>query len=644
MNDAEFLAVVRDEMSTLHVERGIPNEGDQFSVWFATEIMKEDIVKVVDEYHIGGAGDNRIDIAVSDEDHEVQIIAQCKFTQNLQGASFNKDLIDEVLSARNRLNTLPDEGNNKRRRFARTYNQSSKPVRLLAVGLGPFVPSSIDYAQANDVEVYDFERIKKRYSLLNGPGGQRPPELLTFSIGHGKSVDRSNSYKLVSFLTSAKQIWSAVDKYRDSLFQENLRYRLEGAVKGKIGEDIETTVKTSPQHLDLLNNGITIVARRLDDDNPTQVKVYDPQVVNGGQTCWAIFDALEELRMTQRVDDVNPLILVRAIETNDPGLIQRITFASNTQNVISHRDRRSPDPLQRQLSLAFDRNTPRILYEHRDGLFGAIERQGQSTVYRVSGRTFRRLDNVLCGQLYLALMGLPHRSKADKKMIMADDDVYDAIFQFGRASELRFRNDEVRLTPPSLKLRSGTSTIFVEDILFAFGVHSLAHAIGQVYQRKVDILDRQGRRGTNVSTNLLNHDFMTAWEFYLVASVNYIVERISQNDHDRRRIQAALIGNNVNRFWQNLQNDFNMNPDLESYVVLDESNPSVNFGLFSRWAIQIANMLAQAVSELKARNEWQSTRHFLDLTDTTYLNLISKLDTVLGGPMLQRNQTFPVPQ
>src|SRR2546425_13216839 len=110
MNDNEFLALVQAEMSNLRTQRGVPNEGDQFAVWFATEILKEDIIKVVEEYHVGGAGDNRVDLGVCDDDHEVRIIAQCKFSRTPLGTSFKNNLIDEVLRAKNRLKTIPEDG------------------------------------------------------------------------------------------------------------------------------------------------------------------------------------------------------------------------------------------------------------------------------------------------------------------------------------------------------------------------------------------------------------------------------------------------------------------------------------------------------------------------------------------------------
>ena len=99
----------------------------------------------------------------------------------------------------------------------------------------------------------------------------------------------------------------------------------------------------------------------------------------------------------------------------------------------------------------------------------------------------------------------------------------------------------------------------------------------------------------------------------------------------------------MNRFWQDLRNEFVLNQDLESYIVLNEHDPSINFRTFATWAIQISYMLAQVVADLKRRNAWQSTRHFLDLTDTTYSELLASLDAVLGGPSTQRNQIFPLP-
>jgi AIPR protein len=642
LDNSEFIAKVSAEMSEIGSERGIPNIGDQFAVWFASEILKEDLAKVVDTYHIGGSGDDKVDIGICDEDHEVRIVAQCKFTEKPLETTFNKDLIDEVLAAENRLATFPTSGSSKRREFAELYNQSEDPERLVAVGFGRFVPSAVEYATVIGVEVYDFEKLKKRYGLLHAPAGQKPPEFMEFPIAHGRVADTTEEYKVITFLAGARKLGEYVGTFGDSLFQENLRYRLEGAAKSRIGDKIEATVKDKPKQLEILNNGITVVARSVVEGD-SSVRIYGPQIVNGGQTCWAIHDALEDLRMEDKLGEIDPRIMIRAIESTNPELTGSITSATNTQNAITERDKRSADLQQQELAHAFDSNNPKILYEFRDGLFGAVERQGKSSLYRVTGETYRTLDNEFCGQLYLALMGLPNKSKGEKQMIMQNDNYYKTIYHFELARESRFNNDVVGIVPDNVRLRTGTSRVFVEDVLFAHGCYNLAHAIGQQFRHKLDFFDNEDKRKTPVYENLLNYEFMKAWEYYIVAAVNYVVERLKKDDDDRTKLRNALVGTNINPYWRSLIGQFSLNRDLESYVVLDEKNPSPTYPLFEKWATQIALMLAQQVSDLKKVKLWQTPRKFLDLSDTTYPSLVTKLEEVLGGPSLQKNQVFPIP-
>ena len=240
-----------------------------------------------------------------------------------------------------------------------------------------------------------------------------------------------------------------------------------------------------------------------------------------------------------------------------------------------------------------------------------------ATLYRISGRKYRRLSNELAGQLYLALLGVPFKSKADKKLIMGDDVYYRTIFNFESPSEERFNNTQVGISPQDVSLRSGEPRFFVEDALFAFGLYNLASAVGELYGQKVELYPVAEQVDNPTYANLLNYDFMTGWEYYVVGGVHYVIERIKTSDADRSRLRELLVGHDINRFWGSLQQSFNLNNNTQSYVVLDESNPSTEFPLFGKWITSLSLLLSQQVAQLKAANQWTSTRHFLHLTDAS---------------------------
>ncbi len=341
MNDDEFRETVANEMAEIQKTKGIPQEGDQFAVWFASRILGEDEGDAAEAFCIGSAGDEKIDIGICDDDHELNVIGQCKYSPKPH--TYSKDLVDEVRNAFHRAQTSPSTGNQKRREFCERLNKSEKPILLIAAGFGDVAPETLGYAVENDVVLYDYRRIKERYEFLTLPGASVEPEKITLKlVGDGtvtletnpvpalsKSVaqrdgagPRSKSfghYTLAVFMANIDDLARAVNIHKDALFQSNLRYRLVARTEGKIGKEIQETILKSGELLPALNNGLTIVCQEIITTKPREVTLIRPQVVNGGQTAWAIHDACEDLR------EINPkflvenqiAILVRAIRTSN---------------------------------------------------------------------------------------------------------------------------------------------------------------------------------------------------------------------------------------------------------------------------------------------------------------------------------------
>jgi len=161
MEDTAFIKRVLDDFRNINSEfNHISRLGDLFSVWFSENIIlyDRDREKAL-EYFIGGSGDERVDIGVADEDHELVILAQCKFPdgdeliidqETVQLNQYNKDLIDSILAALSRLETCSDSGNEKRKEFLNSFKENLEPdnsnLKLLVVAFGNFTPDAIEYA------------------------------------------------------------------------------------------------------------------------------------------------------------------------------------------------------------------------------------------------------------------------------------------------------------------------------------------------------------------------------------------------------------------------------------------------------------------------------------------------------------------
>lgn len=110
------------------------------------------------------------------------------------------------------------------------------------------------------------------------------------------------------------------------LFEENVR-DFQGNTN--VNLSIKETIRTAPESFILRNNGITILANRLEYPNLNSVRITNPQIVNGCQTCSVIFYAHKE-----NLDLSKVKVFARIISTNDSETINSIVSANNNQNMV----------------------------------------------------------------------------------------------------------------------------------------------------------------------------------------------------------------------------------------------------------------------------------------------------------------------
>ena len=135
------------------------------------------------------------------------------------------------------------------------------------------------------------------------------------------------------------------DYLNEAIFYDNIRVFLG------YGNEINDTIYSSAMsetnyQFWYLNNGITVTCDDFSyQPNLTNAKIdlQNVQVVNGRQTCNAIFNAFAEgQKSVSRIS-----VLVRIYATKDRELSQRIAEATNSQTRINSRNLRSNDPIQR---------------------------------------------------------------------------------------------------------------------------------------------------------------------------------------------------------------------------------------------------------------------------------------------------------
>lgn len=201
-------------------------------------------------------------------------------------------------------------------------------------------------------------------------------------------------------------LYDMYEKHKNALFSANLRDFLGARkVSGNVNNRIRETVERSPGHFFILNNGITLVTKKVifDKSNNT-LHIHGVSVVNGAQTTGAIHTA-------GRDNAKNVSTLARFITVDDPAMIPMIVAGNNTQNSIVAWDRRSNDPTQIRIKEEF--KTKGVDYVHRR----------DSTRKAATSLFADQVGQMLCafkGDLQTAI-----RAKAD---IFESDTTYGTIF------------------------------------------------------------------------------------------------------------------------------------------------------------------------------------------------------------------------
>lgn len=199
-------------------------------------------------------------------------------------------------------------------------------------------------------------------------------------------------------------------RVNEDAFNDNVRiYQKQNRINQGI---LDTALSDDNYEFWYLNNGINLVCEECiyqPNSRSPRVILKDFQVVNGGQTTHALFEAYQ--KNAAKLDNV--LLLVRICETkrNNP-IADRISETTNSQTPVTTRDLHANDRIQRKLEEEF--RSLGFFYERKAKQFP--DAPGD-----------KRLNNELLAQLCLAFyLDMPSEAKNSKNLVFGDR--YDDIF------------------------------------------------------------------------------------------------------------------------------------------------------------------------------------------------------------------------
>ncbi|MBK7825312.1 AIPR family protein [Nannocystis sp.] len=182
-----------------------------------------------------------------------------------------------------------------------------------------------------------------------------PREINTVLAFEGDAAVEDLSFRrvLVGRL-SVRQIAALMHEHGDLLLERNIRRFL--GPNNRVNHDMLTTLATPAlrPNFYFYNNGVTMVCRGFQHNSLQArnfaVQVKGLQIINGGQTCKTIQRALEA-RPEDDYSQAHVLVRLYALGEDDQEIVDKITYATNSQTPIELQDLRANDEVQRRLVL-----------------------------------------------------------------------------------------------------------------------------------------------------------------------------------------------------------------------------------------------------------------------------------------------------
>ena len=153
---------------------------------------------------------------------------------------------------------------------------------------------------------------------------------------------------------SVAELARLTDEYDNRLFERNIR-RYLGLAGNRVNEAVADTLRQPDRRPNFYfyNNGITITCSQFRHNalqrEDWRVQVSDLQIVNGGQTARTVQQVARDEGIGPDIEAAEVLVRIYELGQDDAGLVESITFATNSQNPVELRDLRANDSRQKDL-------------------------------------------------------------------------------------------------------------------------------------------------------------------------------------------------------------------------------------------------------------------------------------------------------
>lgn len=366
--DQRLVSVSKDIRQKASEELRITDEGRLKSLAFVYLCVKtildldgDDVFDCLTE----GGGDFGVDaIHISEEyDGEFTVsLFQAKYKNNLEGNSnFPEEGIKSLINAINYLfNPAAKLEHINQRLLVKVEEARSlirdgyiPQVRTIACNNGLkwnlSAQEAIDRAEFGDQVTWEYVNHERLVKILQAS----KPVKDTLQLSGKAIVEDMEFSRVLLGRISVTEIATLIERHGERLLERNIR-RYLGLQGNRVNEGIRHTLTSDEKNnFYFYNNGVTLICDSFSynalQDGDYKVRVENLQIINGGQTCMTIFKTLREPDLINKNAQAFVLLRLYQLPRENEGLVQRITYATNSQNPVDLKDLRANDERQKIL-------------------------------------------------------------------------------------------------------------------------------------------------------------------------------------------------------------------------------------------------------------------------------------------------------
>ncbi len=368
--DQRLVSVSNDIRQKASEELRITDEGRLKSLAFVYLCVKtildldgDDVFDCLTE----GGGDFGVDaIHISEEyDGEFTVsLFQAKYKNNLEGKSeFPEGGIESLINAINYLfNPAAKLEHINQRLLVKVEEARSlirdgyiPQVRTIACNNGRkwnlSAQEAIDRTEFGDQVTWEYVNHERLVKILQAS----KPVKDTLQLSGKAIVEDMEFSRVLLGRISVTEIATLIDRHGERLLERNIR-RYLGLQGNRVNEGIRHTLTSDEKNnFYFYNNGVTLTCDSFSynalQDGDYKVRVDNLQIINGGQTCMTIFKTLQQPDLIHQNAQAFVLLRLYQLPSENESLVQRITYATNSQNPVDLKDLRANDERQKRLEL-----------------------------------------------------------------------------------------------------------------------------------------------------------------------------------------------------------------------------------------------------------------------------------------------------